>query len=160
MQNTPFALWLVALGAIPSFGASYYPARPDDPKAVNLTKDNFSVRGDEGRDRIARTIFVGPGVRVFGYGATRPAILLASNTPGYQDKEAFMIFSAADAAEGAPPRLWSQVSDGGRAGRPTWSPGISLRFRSGPPASHWAARTARRCSLRRGRRSTRSGSDH
>jgi len=106
-----------ALCAMPSWAASYYTIRPDDPKAVYLTKDNFPVRGDgvaddtaaiqqaidkangigvvlipEGRYRISKTIFIGPGVRVFGYGAARPTLLLAANTPGYQNREAFMIF--------------------------------------------------------------------
>ena len=36
------ALWLAA----PLWGASYYTMRLDDPKAVYLTRDNFSVHGD------------------------------------------------------------------------------------------------------------------
>ena len=34
--------------------------------------------------RLTRTIYVWPGVRVFGYGETRPVFLLADNTPGFQ----------------------------------------------------------------------------
>src|SRR5579872_6344322 len=87
-----------------SLAASYYPVRLDDPKAVYLTKDKFPVHGDgvaddsdalqqaidrvqetsqqgivfvpEGRYQISRTIYVWPGVRVIGYGATRPVIFL------------------------------------------------------------------------------------
>ena len=131
MQKASSALLLATLFAMPSRGASYYPVRPDDPKAVYLTKDNFPVRGDgvaddtaaiqqaidkvagagvvflpEGRYRITKTIFIGPGIRVFGYGATRPTILLAPNTPGYQDQEAFMIFfSGGRRGGGNPPAL-------------------------------------------------------
>ena len=117
MHKAFYALVAAASFAIPSWGASYYTVRPEDPKAVYLTKDNFAVRGDgvaddtaaiqeavdkasgsgvlfvpEGRYRITKTIFIGPGVRVFGYGATRPTFFLAPNTPGFQDREAFLIF--------------------------------------------------------------------
>ena len=114
------ALWLAA----PLWGTSYYTIRLDDPKAVYLTRDNFSVRGDgiaddsdaiqqaidkvqettnqgivfvpEGRYRLTKTIYIWPGVRVIGYGAARPVLVLGENTPGYQDpdKEKLMIFFA------------------------------------------------------------------
>ena len=105
-----FALLAIAL---PLRGASYYPVHLKDAKAVYLTRDSFSVHGDgqgddstaiqsaidrvaaaqqhmgilfvpEGRYRITRTIYVWPGVRVIGYGATRPVFVLADNTQGYQ----------------------------------------------------------------------------
>src|ERR1035438_3288692 len=114
------ALWL----AVPLWGTSYYTIRLDDPKAVYLTRDNFSVHGDgmaddtdaiqqaidkvqettnqgivfvpEGRYRLTKTIYIWPGVRVIGYGAARPVLVLGENTPGYQDpdKEKLMIFFA------------------------------------------------------------------
>jgi sugar lactone lactonase YvrE len=114
------ALWLAA----PLWGTSYYTIRLDDPKAVYLTRDNFSVRGDgiaddtdaiqqaidkvqdttnqgivfvpEGRYRLTKTIYIWPGVRVIGYGVARPVFVLGENTPGYQDpdKEKLMIFFA------------------------------------------------------------------
>src|ERR1035438_2174815 len=98
--------------------------RLDDPKAVYLTRDNFSVHGDgiaddtdaiqqaidkvqetinqgivfvaEGRYRLTKTIYIWPGVRVIGYGDARPVFVLGENTPGYQDpdKEKLMIFFA------------------------------------------------------------------
>ena len=106
-------LGIVLLGIVfPSRGASFYPARLDDPKAVYLTQDQFPVRGDgkaddsaaiqaaidkvqettgegilfipEGRYRVTRTIYVWPGVRVIGYGEKRPVFVLADNTPGFQ----------------------------------------------------------------------------
>ena len=114
------ALWLAA----PLWGASYYTIRLDDPKAVYLTRDNFSVHGDgiaddsdaiqqaidrvqettnqgivfvpEGQYRLTKTIYIWPGVRVIGYGVARPVFVLGENTPGYQDpdKEKLMIFFA------------------------------------------------------------------
>jgi len=110
-------LWL----ALPLWGASYYPARLDDAKAVYLTRDHFPVVGDgvtddsaaiqsaidkaaehgegilfvpAGRYRLTRTIYVWPAVRVIGYGATRPVFVLADNTPGYQSDLAYMFLFA------------------------------------------------------------------
>ena len=108
--------------SLPSLAASYYPTRLDDPKAVYLTKDKFPIHGDgvaddsdalqqaidrvqetsqqgivfvpEGRYRITRTIYVWPGVRVIGYGVTRPVILLGKNTPGFQQGIGYMVFFA------------------------------------------------------------------
>ena len=111
----------VLLGLVlPLKAASYYPLRLDDPKAVYLTKEQLAVKADgssddsaaiqaaidrveaqygegivfvpEGRYRITRTIYVWPGVRVIGYGANRPAFVLADNTPGYQQGIGYMFF--------------------------------------------------------------------
>ena len=106
--------------AFPSRGASYYPARLDDPNAVYLTPDQFPVRGDgnaddsaavqaaidrvqertgegilfipQGRYRVTRTIYVWPGVRLIGYGEKRPVFLLADKTPGFQQGVGCMFF--------------------------------------------------------------------
>jgi sugar lactone lactonase YvrE len=116
--------WLpvVLMAAAPLWAASYYPVRLDDPKAVYLTRDAFPVQADgvaddsdalqqaidkvpagggvlfvpEGRYRITKTIYVWPGVRVIGFGAARPVIVLGANTPGFQDpnQEGFLIFFA------------------------------------------------------------------
>jgi sugar lactone lactonase YvrE len=107
-----------------SWAASYYTVRLEDPRAVYLTADSFPVRGDgladdteaiqraidrvqettiqgivfvpQGRYRLTKTVNIWPGIRVIGYGATRPVFLLADNTPGYQDKdnERYLIFFA------------------------------------------------------------------
>jgi Pectate lyase superfamily protein len=37
-----------------------------------------------GRYIITRTIYLWPGVRLIGYGATRPVFMLPPNTPGFQ----------------------------------------------------------------------------
>ena len=106
--------------ALPLFGASYYPVRLQDAKAVYLTKDSFPVHGDgqgddsaaiqsaidqvvashhegivfipQGRYRITRTIYVWRGVRLIGYGANRPVFVLADNTPGFQQGLGYMFF--------------------------------------------------------------------
>lgn len=108
----------------PLWGASYYTVRLDDPKAIYLTRDDFPVRGDgvaddtgalqeaidrvqattnqgivfvpQGRYRLSRTIYIWPGIRVIGYGPTRPVLVLGESTPGYEDKdhEKLMVFFA------------------------------------------------------------------
>jgi sugar lactone lactonase YvrE len=103
-------------------GASYYTQRLDDPKAVYLAREDFSAHADgiaddsaalqaaidkvqqssgegilfipEGRYRITRTIYVWPGVRVIGYGKTRPVMVLTANTPSYQQGIGYMFFFA------------------------------------------------------------------
>src|SRR5664280_1424860 len=117
-----FAAALLAMAS--SRGASFYTLRLDDPKAVYLSADTFPVRGDgladdtealqraidkvrettsqgivfvpQGVYRLTKTVNIWPGIRVIGYGATRPVFLLAESTPGYQDKdsERYMIFFA------------------------------------------------------------------
>ena len=119
-----FLLFGIVLGGIafPSGAASLYRTRLDDPKAVYLTQDRFSVRGDgaaddsaavqaaidrvqettgegivfvpEGRYRITRTIYVWPGIRVIGYGGKRPVFVLADGTPGFQQGMGTMFFFA------------------------------------------------------------------
>ncbi len=105
-------------------GASYYTVRLDDPHAVYLTRDHFPVHGDgvsddsdavqqaidkvrgttgegivflpEGRYRLTKTIYIWPSIRVIGYGAVRPTLVLGENTPGFQDpdQEKLMVFFA------------------------------------------------------------------
>jgi len=98
---------------------SYYPLRPDDPKAVYLVRSEDGLHGDgvgddteaiqaainkvqestgqgivfvpEGHYRLTKTIFVWPGIRLIGYGANRPTFVLGKNTPGYQDGIGYMV---------------------------------------------------------------------
>jgi sugar lactone lactonase YvrE len=93
--------------------------RLDDPRAVYLEAPHFDVRGNgiaddsaaiqaaidkaasklwegivfipSGRYRLTRTIYVWAGVRVYGYGSTRPVFVLADNTPGYQEDIGLMV---------------------------------------------------------------------
>jgi hypothetical protein len=114
---------------IPLFPSSYYPARLDDPKAVYLTWDRFPVKGDgiaddsealqqaidtvhqtnqgilfvpAGRYRLTKTIYIWPGIRLIGLGTTRPAFVLAANTPGFQQGPAYMVFFAGARPRGNP----------------------------------------------------------
>ena len=101
------------------FGASYYPQRLDDAKAEYLIPSNFAVHGDgsaddteaiqqaidkeegtnhegvvfipSGRYRITKTIYIWPGIRLIGYGATRPVLVVAPNTPYFQNGPAYMV---------------------------------------------------------------------
>ena len=104
---------LTVIWVVPLFADSYYPIRPEDPRAVYLTKDQFDVHADgvgddadalqqainkvqettrigvlfipEGRYRLGRTIFVWQGIRLIGYGRNRPVFVLGKNTPGFQE---------------------------------------------------------------------------
>jgi sugar lactone lactonase YvrE len=117
-------LWLSI--ASPTVAQSMLTTRPDDPAAVYLTPD-FGVKGDgvaddsaglqaaidkaagpgggivfvpSGRYRVTRTIYVWRAVRVIGYGATRPVIVLGPNTPGYQKGIGLMVMFSGGAAAG------------------------------------------------------------
>jgi len=105
--------------AAAGFAASVFTTRLDDPTAVYLTAPDFGAHADgqsddsaalqaaidkaennvrqgivfvpSGQYRLTRTVFVWPGVRILGYGATRPIFLLAANTPGFQKGVAVMV---------------------------------------------------------------------
>ena len=105
--------------SIPALGASVFTTRLDDPGAVFVTPESFGVKGDgtsddsralqaaldqaaaagnggvvflpSGRYRLTRTLYVWRGVRVIGFGATRPVFVLADDTPGYQKGIGLMV---------------------------------------------------------------------
>jgi sugar lactone lactonase YvrE len=117
MRLKRFCFVTVALSAVacavPLYADSYYPLRPEDPRAVYLTKDQFEVHADgigddanviqqaidrvqettrigvvfipEGRYRIGKTVYVWEGIRLIGYGQKRPVFLLGKDTPGFQE---------------------------------------------------------------------------
>jgi hypothetical protein len=81
--------------------------RADDSAAIQQAIDAAAVRPGgglvflpAGRHRITRTIFIWPGVRVFGVGRTRPVLLLAPNTPGFQQGVGNMVFFAGNNPHG------------------------------------------------------------
>jgi sugar lactone lactonase YvrE len=107
------------MGTAPALAAagSVFPKAPDEPRAVTV-KGKADGRADDtaalqaainaardktghglvflpsGRYRLTRTILVPPGVRVFGVGPTRPILVLAPNTPGFQKGVSTMVVFA------------------------------------------------------------------
>jgi hypothetical protein len=85
--------------------------RADDSAAIQQAIDKAATKGrggggivflPEGTYRISRTVYLWPGVRIFGIGAKRPVILLGANTPGFQRGVAHMlIFAGARPGEGS-----------------------------------------------------------
>ncbi|TCP36780.1 pectate lyase-like protein [Sphingomonas sp. BK235] len=135
----PAAVALVALPATaqrPERGASAFATAPVDARAVTV-RGSGDGRADDtaaiqqaidaaadkggggivflphGRYRITRTLFLWPGVRLFGVGATRPIIVLGARTPGFQRGIAHMIVFAGARRSGQGGR-----NEGGRAGAP------------------------------------------
>jgi hypothetical protein len=109
-------LLLLGLAAVvPAWSASFYTQRLEDSNAVYVTP---SGGGDDtaalqqainrvqeitgqgivmlgpGQYRIRDTIYIWPGIRLIGYGAERPVIVLPATTPGFGDAthEKLMIF--------------------------------------------------------------------
>src|SRR4029079_5561608 len=122
---------LVLLALTSSAAAqSAFTARPGDPAAADSRSATFGARGDgttddsgplqaavdaaartpnggllfvpSGRYGLPRTIYVWRGVRVIGYAATRPVLLLAANTPGYQKGIGLMVMFSHAGRPGAP----------------------------------------------------------
>jgi len=99
----------------PENGKSFYQQRLDDSDAVYFTPANFNIKNDasvdvsdalqqaindlktthnfgilfipEGRYLITKTIYVPQAIRLIGYGATRPVIILGKNSPGFQQAD-------------------------------------------------------------------------
>src|ERR1700675_3377999 len=140
------ALALLAGTTASAAGPSYYPSRLQDSKAVYLDSGEFSVHGDgqaddtdalqsainkvqhdrnqgilfvpAGRYRLTRTIYIWPGIRLIGFGAARPAFVLAADTPGFQQGPAYMLFFAgggpnpsAAPADANPGTFYSAISN-------------------------------------------------
>ncbi|MGI4878504.1 MAG: glycosyl hydrolase family 28-related protein, partial [Janthinobacterium lividum] len=117
MIRIALGLALIAVPAAAMAGPSVFQTAPDDPRAVTVTGrgdgraddgaalqsaiDTAAAKGGggivfvpSGRYRITRTIFLWPGVRMFGVGATRPVIVLGNKTPGFQRGIANMLIFA------------------------------------------------------------------
>lgn len=122
--------WSIAAGcclacALSASPASFYPQRLDDAKAVYLSP---STNGDDtaglqaavnrvqettgqglvllapGRYTLTNTIYIWPGIRLIGYGAERPALVLPAHAPGFGDaaQEKLLIFFAGGRARHSP----------------------------------------------------------
>lgn len=108
---------LIAAATPAAATPSYYATAPDDPRAVTVagsrdgrTDDTAALQSaidaaaakggggivfvPSGRYRISRTLFLWPGVRVFGVGRARPVIVLGDATPGFQHGIATMLIFA------------------------------------------------------------------
>jgi hypothetical protein len=113
--------------AVPAWGGpSVYRIAPDDPRAITARGTGDGVADDSaaiqqaldaasnrgaggivflpsGRYRLTRTVYVWPGVRLIGVGPTRPVLLLADRTPGFQDGVKHMVIFAGRGVEPPPP---------------------------------------------------------
>lgn len=118
-----FAMLCFLVAATPShaLGDSRYRVAPDDPSAVYLTPDSFTVHADgvhddthgiqtaidqaatdrtgglvfvpSGTYLLTDTVNVWPGVRIIGYGPERPVFRLAPKSPGFlQGDDKYMLF--------------------------------------------------------------------
>src|SRR3569833_2223789 len=96
-----------------AFAASVITTRLEDPKAIYVDApaatgdssaflqaaiDKAAGTGREGfvlvpagRYTVTRTVYLWPGVRLIGYGATRPLFVLPPNTPGFQQGVGVMV---------------------------------------------------------------------
>ena len=169
MLKTLFAFASLLVVCAPSCANSTYTERLDDPRAVYLTPDKFPVHADgvaddsdalqqainkvqettvqgilllpPGRYRISRTIYIWPGIRVIGYGPTRPALVLGANTPGFQQGPSYMIFFAG--ARPSKSDSSAATPQGANGTPPDASPGtfysalsnIALEIRDGNPGA-------------------------
>jgi len=121
MSKRPAPLYMVLSFSI-VYTASYYPQRLEDASAVYVTSEAFSVHGDgiaddtvalqqaidkvveaqhegivflpSGRYRLTQTLHIWPGIRLIGFGAARPVLLVAPNTPYFQKGPAYMVYFA------------------------------------------------------------------
>jgi hypothetical protein len=135
MKKTLLCATLLLCVCSDTWAKSVFTTRLDDPKAVYLAAGEFGAYGDgraddsaaiqaavdkaegsghegivfvhSGRYRLTRTIYIWPGVRVIGYGVTRPLLVLADATPGFQKGVGDMVIFA-----GASPSDLSRI--GGR----------------------------------------------
>src|ERR1700756_325129 len=124
MRKIVYALAILLISSARLCADSQYPTKLDDAKAVYLTPHHFSVHADgvaddsdalqqainrvqettdqgilfipAGRYRLTKTIYIWPGIRLIGFGAPRPAFVLAPNTPGFKQGPAYMVFFTGD----------------------------------------------------------------
>ena len=120
------AMQIGVVHAQPARSASVYTVAPNDPAAVTVKAKGDGVADDSaaiqaaidtasakpgggivflpvGRHRITRTLYIWPGVRLFGVGKTRPVLLLAPDTPGFQKGVGSMVFFTGNQPNGAAP---------------------------------------------------------
>jgi sugar lactone lactonase YvrE len=117
MRIRQHGLILILAFTLSAKAVSFYTQHLNDPKAVYVTSPGSGdatallqeainrvqettgqgiVFLAEGRYQVTNTLFIWPSIRLIGYGATRPVIVLPANTPGFQDpaREKVMFFFA------------------------------------------------------------------
>ncbi|CAN5869776.1 hypothetical protein BH11PSE6_BH11PSE6_13590 [soil metagenome] len=82
----------------------------DDSAAIQAAIDAAAAKPGggivflpSGRHRLTRTLYMWPGVRLFGVGKTRPVLLLAPATPGFQNGVGSMVFFTGNQPGGRAP---------------------------------------------------------
>jgi hypothetical protein len=108
------ALLCAAVSAQAAPTPSAFVTRPDDPKAIVVDAkgdgradagkaiqdaiDKAAAKGEggivflpSGRYRLTKSLFLWTGVRIFGFGPTRPVLVLPDNTPGFDKGVATMV---------------------------------------------------------------------
>jgi hypothetical protein len=82
----------------------------DDTAAIQAAIDAAAARPGggivflpSGRHRLTRTLYMWPGVRLFGVGKSRPILLLAPSTPGFQRGVGSMVFFTGNQPSGSAP---------------------------------------------------------
>lgn len=114
---------------------STFASAPTDPRAVTVRGKGNGITDDSaaiqqaldaaaakpgggivflpaGRYRISRTLFVWPGVRMFGTGRTRPVLVLAPDTPGFQKGVGAMVLFAGNNPHGTTLDNWGNPMKG------------------------------------------------
>lgn len=170
-------LLLLVLSSSLAFAASYYPQRLEDAAAIYVTPEAFAVHGDgsaddtaalqqaidkvvetqhegivflpSGRYRLTHTIHIWPGVRLIGYGATRPVLVVAPNTPFFQKGPAYMVFFAGnDPALPVAPGVEPEVHDANPGTFYSAMSNIDIEVQDGNPGAVGVrARYAQHCYL-------------
>lgn len=110
-----FLCFIVTTGIAFPKSTSVYQSKLDDSEAVYFTPENFKISVDgktdvsdalqeainqvkakrqfgivfipEGTYKISKTIYIPVAVRLIGYGANRPLIVLGKNSPGFQEPD-------------------------------------------------------------------------
>ena len=116
MRNAAVSAAVILFLCPAAFAASVITTRLDDPKAIYVDApaatgdssaelqaaiDKASGTGREGlvfvapgRYSLTHTVYLWPGVRLIGYGTTRPVFVLPPNTPGFQKGMGVMLMFA------------------------------------------------------------------
>ncbi|KAA6341550.1 hypothetical protein EZS27_010643 [termite gut metagenome] len=115
-------LWMAisAVCCVYANNGSVYSKKPNDPEAFYFTPESYAIKADgktdvsdalqaainqvktekafgilfipEGKYLISKTILVPSAVRLIGYGKNRPEIILAKNSPEFQEEQNYMIW--------------------------------------------------------------------